>query len=122
MTDSSNTRSTRTRIRWSWRVAVVGLGMAVVSFLLASLGPEPFQPLYWVGIAVALVGLVGSAVFGAQDSNARYGIGVLAAVVGVLVLAFGVENGIVPVAAGGALLIIAGAIGVVTDTRRPEQE
>ena len=59
---------------------------------------------------------------GTPDSEEEYSVvrhagGVISAMVGVFVIGYGVENGLVSVAGVGALLVLAGVAGVVADSR-----
>ena len=101
-------------VRWSGRLAVAGLAIAAVTAAVASLGPAPPAPVYWLGIAGALGGTAGVVV---RSPGKRAGAGVLATIGGVLAIGYGVENGLGSVAGVGALLVLAGVAGVVADSR-----
>jgi uncharacterized membrane protein HdeD (DUF308 family) len=116
MTDAS----TRTidGVRWSVQLAAIGLAIAALTVVVRFLGLGLPNPLYWLGILLSLGGIVGAAAYGSQYSNWQYGVGVISAVVGVLVLGYGVEKGVLLAAVVGVLVVIVGAAGVVVDTGR----
>jgi uncharacterized membrane protein HdeD (DUF308 family) len=106
--------------RWSVQLAAVGLAIAALTVVVGFFGLVLPSSLYWIGILLSLGGIVGAAAYGSRDSNWQYGAGVISAVVGVLVLGYGVEKGILLATVVGVLLIIVGVAGVVT-TRREVQ-
>lgn len=118
MTDAS--MPTTDSVRWSIQLAAVGLAIAALIVVVGFIGLDLPNPLYWIGILLSVGGIVGAAAYGSQYSNWQYGAGVLSAVVGVLVLGYGVEKGRLLAAVVGVLVVIVGAAGVV-NTRRDVQ-
>ena len=100
--------------RWSVQLAAVGLAIAALTVVVGFLGLELPSLLCWIGILLSLSGIVGAAAYGSQNSNWQYGAGVISAVVGVLVLGYGVEKGVLLATVVGVLVIIVGATRVVT--------
>ena len=105
-------------VRWGSRLAAVGLMIAALSVVVASAGLEVVGPLYWIGILLSVGGVVGAAVREAQNSDGWYEGGAILALVGVLVIAYGIENGGILPTVVGALAIAAGAGGVIVGTQR----
>lgn len=105
-------------VRWSSRLAAVGLSIAVSAVAVASLGVRLPPALYWLGIAVSLGGVAGGAAYGSRSSGMRYGAGVLSALIGVLVAGYGVESGVLPAVAVGIVAVVVGTVGVIADARR----
>lgn len=106
------------RIRWSWGVAAIGLSIAVLAAIVPFVGLPGLGPLYWLGIALSLGGILGAAVFGSQSIRPRFGIGVVSGVGGVLVAAYGVENQMIVATIVGILVVVIAATVVFADTRR----
>lgn len=62
---------------------------------------------------------------GSPDSEEEYSLvrhagGVISAMVGVFVIGFGVENGILLLVLAGVVILVVGALGVIFDTQRTE--
>jgi len=107
-------------VRWGSLLAVVGVVIAVLSLVLSLVGVDAVDPLYWVAILLAMAGVVGAAIRGAQSATIRYPGGVISTMVGVLLLGYGLESGRLLAVLVGAVLFILGVLGVVVDTRRTE--
>jgi uncharacterized membrane protein HdeD (DUF308 family) len=105
-------------LRWGWRLALGGLAMAALAMAVTSVGIGAVGPLYWVGIVLSVGGISGAAASGTLNWSAWYGGGVISGMAGVLVIAYGIENGMLPALVVGALVVAAGVVGVVVDTRR----
>lgn len=105
-------------VLWGSRLAIFGMALAVLTLPVASVGLSFARPLYWVGIVVSISGTVGAAVVGTQNSTIGYGVGVVSAIAGVLVVGYGIQNGTLLAVVPGGFMLIAGAAGVVVDTRR----
>lgn len=106
--------------RWGWRLALGGLTMAALAAAVSSVGIDAVDPLYWVGVVLSTAGLSGSAASGTLHWSGWYGGGVISGMAGVLVIAYGIENGMLPALVVGALAVAAGVVGVVIDTQRVE--
>jgi hypothetical protein len=104
-------------VNWSVRLAAVGLGLATLTVVVASVGPTLPGLLYWSGITLSIGGVVGAAAYGSSGSSYQYGAGVVAAVVGVLVVAYGVESGTLSTTVVGVVVTALGVAGVLLDTR-----
>jgi len=107
-------------VRWTGRLAVAGLAIAAVTALVASLGLVLPDVVYWLGIVLSLGGVIGAAVYESRGSSVRYGAGVVSAVAGVLVVAYGIENGVLPATLLGVLVVGVGAAAAIVATRRTE--
>jgi uncharacterized membrane protein HdeD (DUF308 family) len=119
MSDSSE--PSEDAVRWTGRLAAAGLGIAAVVGTVAALGISLPGSVYWLGIVVALGGILGATVVIFRASSAKDALGVIAAVFGVLLCGYGVENGVLVATVVGVLFLVVGAIGVVVDTR-PEKD
>jgi len=97
---------------WGARLAIAGLMVAILTLSVASVGFSFASPLYWVGIVISIGGTVGAVVNGTQNSTIWYGAGVASAMIGVLIIGYGVQNGILLALVPGGLMLVAGAIGV----------
>ena len=106
------------RIRRGFAVAGIGLSVATLVAVAGSVGLGALRPLYWLGIALALGGVLGAAVIEARATRSRYGIGVVSGVLGVLIAAYGVENHVLVATTAGILFVVIGAAVVVVDTQR----
>jgi len=107
-------------IRWGSRLAALGIVIAVLSVVLSAVGVGGIDPLYWVAMLLAIVGVLGAAVRGAQSSTVRYPGGIISTMAGILVLGYGIESGHLLAVLVGVVLFVAGVVGVVVDTRRME--
>jgi len=116
MTESADTLSDETK--WGARIATAGIAVAMLFVAVALVGFGWIEPLYWVVILLAISGVVGAAVRGAESSTARYAGGVVGAMIGVLLLGYGVEDGSLWIALVGALVLVGGVLVSVVDTRR----
>jgi uncharacterized membrane protein HdeD (DUF308 family) len=116
MSDSSE--PSKNAVRWTGRLAAAGLGIATVVGTVAALGISLPGSVYWFGIVVAFGGILGATVVISRASSARDALGVIAAVLGVLLGGYGIEHEVLVATAVGVLFILAGATGVIVDTRR----
>lgn len=106
------------RIRWSWGVAGIGLSIAALAAIVPLVGLPGLGPLYWLGIALSLGGILGAAVIESRAKHLRCGIGVVSGVLGVLIAACGIENQILAVTVVGMLVVVIAAAVVFADARR----
>lgn len=116
MTDKS--RSTADGVRWTGRLAILGFAIAAVTAIAATLGRTLPDPIYWLGIVLSIGGILGATAVIARSSHIGYGAGVISAMAGVLVIGYGFESEILLVTIVGGILVLAGATGIVVDTRR----
>lgn len=100
----------------SVRAAVAGVALALVAGLLALVGFDVLQPVYWLGVGIAFVGIAATASFGSRRSTIRYGVGLVSIALGVLVVGIGVHPGPLPLTVVGALVSVAGMVLVGYDT------
>ena len=135
-------------VRWGSRLAVVGILIAALSLAVSAVGIGSANPLYWAGIFLSIIAVTGAAIRGAHttdtdgdgttdykdadadgdsipDSDEEYSVvrhagGVISAMVGVFVIGYGVENGNLLILLVGVVILVAGALGVVSDTQRTE--
>lgn len=107
-------------VLWGSRLAVVGVVFAGLTVSVSVVGVNSVGRLYWAGILLAICGITGAAIRGAQYSTVRYAGGVLSAMVGVFVIGYGVENGNLPILLVGVVTLVVGALGVISDTQRTE--
>jgi len=134
-------------VRWGSRIAVVGILIAALSLAVSVVGIGSANPLYWAGIFLSIIAVIGAAIRGApttdtddgppdhkdtdsdgdgipdseeEDSIVRYAGGVISAMVGVFVIGYGVENGNLLILLVGVVILVVGAIGVISDTQRTE--
>lgn len=105
-------------VRWSARLAVGGLFVASLSVTAAFLGLEIPDPLYWLAILLSFGGILGAAAYDSLRSDVRYGAGMISTVIGVLVVAYGIENGVLLATVTGVCVIVVGTIAIVADSRR----
>ena len=107
-------------VRWGSRIAVAGIIIAALSLAVSVVGIGSTTPLYWAGILLSIIAVTGAAIRGAQYSAVRHAGGVISAMVGVFVIGYGVENGNLLILLVGVVILVVGAIGVISDTQRTE--
>ncbi|MEY7850978.1 hypothetical protein AB7C87_17460 [Natrarchaeobius sp. A-rgal3] len=115
---SENPDSLSNGVRWGSRLGAVGLTIAAVAVIVSSAGLELAGQLYWVGIVLSIGGVAWAAVRGAQHSSGWYGGGVISALVGVIVVGYGIENEVMLATIVGVLAVAGGVGAVVVATRR----
>ena len=145
---SENSDTLTDGVRWGSRLAVVGILIAALSLAVSVVGIGSTNPLYWAGILLSIIAVTGAAIRGAHttdtdgdgttdykdadadgdsisDSEEEYSVvrhtgGVISAMLGVFVIGYGVENGILLVVLVGVVILVVGALGVIFDTHRTE--
>jgi len=107
-------------VLWGSRLGVAGTVIAAIAVAVSVVGIDLANPIYWAGVVLAICGVAGTAIRGAQYSGIRYAGGVISAMVGVFVLGYGVENGNLLILLVGVVVPVVGALGVISDTQRTE--
>jgi len=102
------------------RIALVGLSLACLAVITSLTDLGSYPQLYWISILLSILGIVGAAALGSRHSTLRYSGSVISTLVGVLIIGRGIENHLTPIAVIGVFIVIAGIVGVMTDTRRLE--
>jgi len=98
------------RLRVGLTIASIGVVLAALFGIFALVGPPVFVTGYQLGIALALAGLALTAIVGSRLQSAKYGGSIIAVVVGVLIIGFGLEAGRPLGIAVGVLCIVVGVV------------
>lgn len=115
MSDGSDTLSDG--VLWACRVAIVGVTTAVLAVVAPIVNLTSAWPLYWIGTLLSIGGVVMAAAHGSQQTTGRYGASVIAALFGVLLVGYGVEDGNILIASAGVFTVIVGVTTALLDTR-----
>ena len=146
MSESSDTLTDG--VRWGSRLAVVGILIAALSLAISAVGIGSANPLYWAGVSLSIIAVTGAAIRGARTTDTdgdgtpdhkdtdtdgdgvpnseeeysfvRHTGGVISAMLGVFVIGYGIENGILLLVLAGVVILVVGALGVIFDTQRTE--
>ena len=108
--DSETAATDSYRLRVGLTVASIGVVFAVLFGLLALVGPSVFVQGYPLGIGLALAGLALTAIVGSRLQSAKYGGSIIAVVVGVLIVGFGLETGRLLETVVGVLCVVVGIV------------
>jgi hypothetical protein len=96
---------------------MVGVVLTALSVTISAVGISWAGSLYWAGILFAICGVAGAAIREAKHFGIRYSSGVISAMVGVLVIGYGVESGTLLIMLVGVVILVVGALGVIFDTQ-----